>query len=565
MTDNENIFAKTPETVDTQIDTDKIEVRSFVEILQQSNNSQIRRDKIEMVKENRELREGLHALLPPATSPKRLKSDFYFQIPRRYDEEGLKIPQSRILPKAGGDEATARFAQAARDEAYEVGGYSEAYAKCFDSLKTDGTSYIQTGWRDDEIVYEQVDLSDIFIDVNATDIRNKAKDRAATWMARRYSYTYSTFIEIYPHMEGKVTEGSPLSTSFDWNEKSNSRPDPLANVTADPKIEVFILWHKTEKKKLIIAGGTSREVSYEDWDEDFPIDDYHFSLEKYKGGHYSMGLYDVMKDIAEVYKGVLNDAVSHISKTVNPYIFLFTDQGEDLVKKMKHYELQRQLGRSPIITSRTRDTELRSVAPTSISNDLERILGAMLDSLGRRLGINVRQQEVVEQTATEFIRKSEFENAAISSINKVNTPAFKSSSERTLNMIRKHWKISDTKKLEVTVQGEEGEPMTDFFPAEVILEIIKDFEGNVDVDTSISPPLTTSEKVEAQREINIEMTNLMQIPFVSLNQAKESIKGLKNHAELRGIDLDTVQLEKGVQDGINARTNVEQPMEEALA
>ena len=537
---------------DVQNDASNPVVQQLLGDLQKAYTSLIRINKMSAIDENRTKKNDLHALLPPRTSPRKLKSSFLFQIPRRYQEEGLKVPYATILPKTKDDTVTAVIAQAARDDVYNRGGFKRAYEKAFNAMLTDGTSFIHRGIKNEKIVFEQVNAEDIFFDPHASDIDNDADDDTMDWMARRYKYQYRTFVRLYPHLEGKVAAGCPVKVDTG---QFTGKTQPTLEVTSSDEIQVFRFWSKSLKRCVDVCGSSNTIGKDVEWTDSFPLDAYHFSNERI-GGFYSLSLYDAIKDVAEVYKQILNDAVSHIGKTVNPYIFLFTDEGDTIINEMKRYDIQRELGRSPMIVSRDRDTNMKSIAPTSIAEDLERILGELIDDLSKRLGLNLRQQEVSQQTATEYLRKSEFENTAISNINKINVPTFARSSTQTLKMIEKTWKTSDAKRIEIKLDT--GAVNIYALPAEVILLVLKDFEGNIEVDTSISLPLTKADQVEALTEISIDLKDLMALSISSKEEAAPFVALIKEKLLLRQIKAVTPSQLDGMVNGIIARNQAMQ-------
>ena len=574
-----NILEEQAKVDDVQNDRNLPIVRSFIDLEIKAVQDPKRQKKMKGNEENRSIKEHIHDLLAGSRKLRRFKNTFLIQTSRRFTEEGNKMPKP-FAKSSGAQKILGHFAEALLEQQYDWSDLISTYQNVFEATKTDGMAFIHLGFKDDDVTFERREFADVVFDPHAVAFNaDPTGSDGPGWAVIRYKYSYSKGIEIANKLtgkdwKGKILPGEPATTDEEFSTTRDAMAKEGHQLHTD-SIGFRIAYHIGKDQYAVFAGSSATllkegNIPFRPRNRRgkrvprIPLIAIEFSKEKL--GPYPAGLYDLAKDIAEEYRDALDKGFLHFKKSVNPFIFLFTDAGTEILEQMRIAEANQDLGSPPIILAPTgENTRMETLAPRSIAQELRDLRELAIEELAGRLGMNLRQQEIVAQTATEFVAKNEFENQAIANMNEINKGAWSKLANYTFDMMVEN---SDRSiKDEVTVSIETTDGRIDSIPFEFgkAITAVEDWRGRFEVDTNIKLPVTNTEKMLTLNEVNLTIQNDVNNPNItSMEQARATIDIL--YEKLRLKDLEEIitrdTLEK-TYNSIVSRNNRQKAQDEA--
>lgn len=548
------------EIVDNHDDVDvDVDVASFIESVRKSELDPVRNEKKTAVAEDKRIYRLLSSNLPSDDNnpdffssdvpPMMMKGTLYFQIMRKYDESGIKLPKIKATKK-GRNDADTQMVTAVKDHIFDVGEFEDAYEDVFDGFKAEGTVVMQIGFVDDRISYEKVDLMDVHFDPIGITINNgksRRKGRTIKWAVRSVEMEYKDFIEMFPEFAGKVAQGSPQSETSQ-SQGTDDLPDESLRTSIGSRITVHYAYNigSLEPVMAIYAGGSATLIEKKSG-KDYPFFDTSgkaflpFEIFQFvrspSNGLYRPSIIGIIKDGAEALKRMMNQALPNIARSVNPYVFLFGTTDDRIREEMKVYNQMQELGQTPIIMAGDQQVSMQNVAPASVFNEFEGFKKIILDDMGARIGLNLRVFEEVEQTATEFVGKDRQENTSISSLNRVNKRTFEGIAEKSIALAQRFWKSNDETEINLSITTTNGVQEDLPIPFKALLELLKEWDGKFIADTDVKSPMTEQERSQGIDEINAQLSNILNATnFTTKEQIKPTVDLLFEKIVLRELD-----------------------------
>lgn len=572
-----NVIEPTPNPKSFASDANDPVVRSFIDLQEKEMNNMLRIKKMDEVKEDMDILEALTDRVPNK-SQIQVKPSLYFKLLRIYDVQASLLPKT-FAKKERASQAELSIVDSAKDLIYNDAGMDEVYQDVIKSFKTEGTAIVQIGFdtEGDLIPIERCELGEIFLDSNVDSISTDSlrKSRNALWVIREVNLKYSEFLNIFPHMEGKVFPGSPGQK--ETRDVFMRDSDENLEIKDSERIGVQYAYSISEKKnpiQAIYAGSNSVLVEDIKQGKDYPFwakrrngreyaflpfVDFHYSLTK--RGFYSMSMIGMMKDLAEGFRRILNASLPVFEKSVNKILFLFGAKDDQFVEEMQLALETQKLGLNPMIAVGNESARIESIAPDSIFSDFEAAKKVIFDEASDRFDIDFARLSQETVKATVFIGKTKTELQAISGLYTINRHGFNRIAKYVTSIAGKFWKKSDKRIVDVFISEEEIESVP--LPLSDALDVIKEYDGAFETDVDIKIPLSSSDKAQAMIEMEQGVQNLFyNIPFQSIEEIDVDIDSLVKRAALRGLDdiYTKAKLIKKAQDIIKSR----QQQQEAL-
>ena len=528
-------------------------VRSFLDFETRAALDNKRQLKMRGNQENRHLKEQIHDLLAGSRKLRRFKNTFLIQTSRRFTEEGNRMPKP-FAKSSAPQKLTGHFAEALLEQQYDWSDLYTTYQNVFEATKTDGMAFIHLGFRGNDVTFDRKELADVIFDPHCTSFNaDPTGSDGPGWVIIKYDYTLSKGLEVARKLtgedwEGRIMPGEPSVTDDQFAKVT----DLMAKEEAMPSQESigFRFAYHIQKDKFVVYAGASATKLIEkaipfrprnrrgEKTPRVPLIAVEFSKEKL--GPYPAGLYDLVKDVAEEYRDALDKGFLHFKKSVNPFIFLFTDAGEEILDQMRIAEQNQDLGSPPIILAPTgENTRMETLAPRSIAQELRDLRELAIEELASRLGMNLRQQEIVEQTATEFIRKNEFENQAIANTNEINKGSMAKLANYTIDMMLEFSDRNIKDEVMVSIQTDDGKIDVIAFEFGKALTVLDDWRGRFEVDTNIKLPTTNTEKLQILNDVQSRIDEDVQNQLITdIEQVRAKIDTL--YEKLRLGDLEEI-------------------------
>jgi hypothetical protein len=286
-------------------------INRLLQKIDDESRSTLRTHKMNLIKENRELRAELHD--PLSTNPYfRIRPTLLFQVPRRYREEGrdlpLVSPRKDITFEPVLDNIAWEFAELKKRD----GKFAQAYRKGFESFHTDGAFCLYEGYESNKLKYEVENISDIYFDSSLYSFHE------SPFVALRRQWTRDEAKKLGFPVE-TLAKGSPLDDLEDYSNDGDDRGDLDTSKKNDDLVYGLYVWDKETMTKYVILGGNKKVFEQEEFKE-LPL--YWFELTGEKKGAYSLSSYDAIKDIAVEYATLFNMAGIFLKKEISMPLFV---------------------------------------------------------------------------------------------------------------------------------------------------------------------------------------------------------------------------------------------------
>jgi len=563
-----------PDPIHKNIQDDRKDplVESFIDLEALVDNDNDRREVIDSIEENRELNDLFFRLLPTKKSNERFNDSLMIQVKRRFAEEGMNLPKPFAVSSKS-QEAKGTIAETVLDEILRWSYFYETYSKVFTSLFTDGIGFTHITLSDDGRPLFQVrSYAQVKFDPNCTDFNDHPSLESSTdWAIVSFDFPYNKGLEVAKSLSkkdwtGKILPGEPTVEEKEYRNIVDNYSD--SGKAKMHRMGVRYAYHLPKNKFCVYMGASATKVyegeipfkvrnRYGDLEPRLPLVAFSASTTKRKG--IPLSWCGAIKHVTNEYKEVLNKAMKTLKIQMNPFVFLYSDAGTSIIKQMQEAEKHQELGSLPLILAPGSERHtMDSMEPkVDIFTQLTQFLSMCQDKIAAILGMSPKQQEQVTQTFSEYERKNQLENQAISFVNKLNKKAFEMVYNYIIDLVV-HSSVN-IPKTKITYAFESDDPNMQEVPYSAAIIALKDWTGRFDVDTTIKMPVSENEKIATYNDIKQQLNGDSANQMMTKELAEANTTILWEKAKSRDIEANITK--KLIADTYNAMVKAPPPME----
>jgi hypothetical protein len=449
-----------------------------------------------------------------APTPPLMKATLYDQLFRKLYAQNFDL--SRVMPKKDPKNETLEpFLLAMKDSIIEDSDLQGLQGEILRRKFDEGVVFVSVGF--DEVVEPEIHkYEDVFWDIGAEVMRKRGRGArgACRWLSTRSIMSRGTFEQWLKDkgrsdLCGKVASGDFMKSDESEEDQEIDMHDPLAVYT------FYYVDNSGGSYKLVFAGGQAVEIEllegkaypYQLRGKDvIPVVVYTADpISHLFTGRSYIGM---IKDGAEALKKVLNTFLLSVPRQINPWNLLVGNANGDMVEDLKLFNAISDIGGTPIISTASAETDIKTIKPESVYNDFKAAREAILDEVGSKIGIQFRIQEKTAEKATIFIEQRKDENEATQLQKKLDKRANEEVMEIAVGLTIRN----GSRKGKMYVDfGKDGIMESEEVDNKLIFQLLDDWEGYFEADTSISETLTTPQKINALDNINATIANTFQV------------------------------------------------------
>lgn len=507
-----------------QIDTSQVQndrsdktVQEFLEMYEHSKQDQDRRDMMDEIEENRNLKDQLFMPLNTGKRLKKFKDTLLLQTDRRYTEEGRDIPKP--FAKSRNSQLQHGYvAEAIQEREYEHSYIYRQISKAFNAEKTDGLCGLQVGMTGGVTSVRRIEVANVHFDPRCTELNEPPESPDASgWMIYDVSFSYNDAVKEAQRLTGESWEkrllpGAPMVKDADYTNLIDTYKQGQSIEDTDV---VFSYAYNYEKNIEMIYGGGAASIIVPPRPIQFRPRNIRgdrvprsnvvwFGFSDIKKGAYPLSLYGAIKDVTEPMRDFLDRVFQQLKIQINPYVFLFSDAGASVIAQMKNASRMNDLGSVPLVLAPgSEKAKMEHIGPKDdLLGYLLRFRAYMLEEVAQRLGLNIQRQQDVDQPFSTFERKNQFENMAIKNHNEINKHAFSLLADYVVDIQRMTKGKNRADKVTVSFKDKSNNVTTSEISYKAAMMMLDEWDGRFTVDPNIRIPINNAEKLEVMKQVN---------------------------------------------------------------
>jgi hypothetical protein len=432
-----------------------------------------------------------------------------------------------------------------------------------------GDSHLMVGHDDDNssypISFRVGSLSDVYMNNNATEIRDPVGGLSCDRMCIIFRYTMDQFDNLFPDFKGKVAKGE-IPRQYRYK-KQLEKTWTQTLYEADDEIEVCYSYGLD--KTMVVFAGPACVVLKEETGDDYPfvmdgkpyIPILHFKFFPASEGYYNYGIGHMVFDLAVITAQMDNMAYNHAGDNIYPINFInsTSKNASKLFNDIMKAHESRAIGNKGYVVSENpmgaSGVTVESLQSAPITGEWERAF-MRLEQQFKRMGFELDGPDLgTNPNEMSIMAYQENSDAPIKQVIEFNSSEFEMAVNITMDFIRKFIDDDDQTPLNSTVDIEMGSSNTPMrgIPLGWVAKELKENKYFVVVNTRDG---TIPSNVMSQAQIKQTMSVL---PPGSPAWLKMS----KKLASLNGqnITIEEMGMEPATQ-GAPQEVSQEQPMTE---
>lgn len=382
-------------------------------------------------------------------------------------------PLDFSIHAGGADENIERVVTAGVSTVLDTGGYVSSFRNKMgagQNLLMYGDAFTMVGTNPDDgppILFNPLANDNLYVDVYATGMRNQGWGRNVTKAVAVFSYSWSEFVSMFPHMKNKAGVGR-IPREFGTEavqELSRNKFGPNAQ-DLDDVTEVAYAYDISNKNFCIFAGAACTKILELKKDGyPFVLDDdpyipiLHWMCMPSSEGLYNHGIGDMLYDLAILSQRLLNMELGHLEDNTYPIELVSVAQGEaaKFFNKLQLAHEMRAKGKKGMVVLEREAGDpsghavsSQTLLTQSLFNEWQIIFDHIANEL-KRMGFYIDELNVDPNVkATKILIDEENANSFVKQVMEYNASESKFAIDLTMNFIKQFVKKSDKTPLNLT-------------------------------------------------------------------------------------------------------------------